>query len=81
MAYYVYLVECSDNTYYCGYTINLERRIDEHNDSIKGAKYTSGRRPVTLKYYEACENLSEALKREHEIKQLPRKEKEKLNLK
>ncbi len=81
MAYYVYLVECSDNTYYCGYTINLERRIDEHNDSIKGAKYTSGRRPVTLKYYEKYENLSEALKREHEIKQLPRKEKEKLNLK
>ena len=81
MAYYVYLVECSDNTYYCGYTINLERRINEHNDSIKGAKYTSGRRPVTLKYYEAYENLSEALKREHEIKQLPRKEKEKLNLK
>ena len=81
MAYYVYLVECSDNTYYCGYTINLERRINEHNDSIKGAKYTSGRRPVTLKYYEKYENLSEALKREHEIKQLPRKEKEKLNLK
>lgn len=81
MAYYVYLVECSDTTYYCGYTTNLERRINEHNDSIKGAKYTSGRKPVTLKYYEEYENLSGALKREYEIKQLTREEKGKLNLK
>jgi len=81
MAYYVYLVECSDNTYYCGYTTDLERRTNEHNNSTKGAKYTSGRKPVTLKYYEEYENLSGALKREYEIKQLTREEKGKLSLK
>jgi len=79
MVYYVYLLECSDNTYYCGYTTDLERRVNEHNDSTKGAKYTSGRKPVTLKYYEEYENLTKALKREYEIKQLSRKEKKKLN--
>jgi len=81
MAYYVYLVECSDNTYYCGYTKDVKRRVGEHNNSNKGAKYTSGRKPVTLKYYEEYENLSGALKREYEIKQLTREEKGKLSLK
>jgi len=81
MAYYVYLLECSDNTYYCGYTTDLKRRIREHNQSNKGAKYTSGRKPVTLKYYEEYDNLTKALKREYEIKKLTRKEKVNLSLK
>lgn len=74
--YYVYLVQCSDNTYYCGYTTNLERRINEHNNSKRGSKYTSNKRPVILKYFESFSSLSLALKREYEIKQLNRKAKE-----
>lgn len=80
MDYYVYLVKCADKSYYCGYTTDLERRVKEHNDSEKGAKYTSGRRPVTLKYFEKHESLSSALKREHEIKQLSHKEKKNLTV-
>lgn len=75
MAYYVYLVECADSTLYCGYTTDLERRIEEHNSSDKGAKYTKGRRPVKLVYSEKHKNLSDVLKREHQIKSLSRKNK------
>lgn len=78
MNYYVYLLKCSDNTYYCGYTNNLEKRINNHNTSKSGAKYTKYRRPVILKYFETFENLSDALKREYRIKKLTREQKEKL---
>lgn len=49
-AFCVYIVECSDHTYYTGYTNDLERRLKEHNEGIRGAKYTKGRRPVKLVY-------------------------------
>ena len=49
--HYTYIVECSDGSLYTGYTNNLKKRIKAHNDK-KGAKYTRGRTPVTLKYYE-----------------------------
>ena len=75
--YYVYIVECSDHTYYTGYTSHLEKRIETHNLG-KGAKYTRARRPVQLVYYEIYDDLSLALKREYEIKQLTRKQKEEL---
>lgn len=78
MNYYVYLLECSDDTYYCGYTNDLDNRIKNHNSSKYGAKYTVGRRPVVLKYSEEFETLSEALKREYQIKKLTRQEKKKL---
>lgn len=78
MPYYVYLAKCKDGTYYCGYTKNLEKRLKQHNTSKKGAKYTRGKRPITLEYWEEYENLSTALKREFEIKKLPRLEKKKL---
>lgn len=76
--YFVYLVECKDKTIYCGYTNNLDKRINNHNNSIKGAKYTKNRRPVRLIYFESFDNKSSALKREHFIKKLTRDEK--LNL-
>lgn len=75
--YYVYILECSDNTLYTGYTNNLEKRIKTHNLK-KGAKYTRFRTPVKLKYFEEYKDLSCALKREIEIKKLNRKEKLKL---
>ena len=74
---FVYIIKCSDNTLYTGYTTDITRRVKEHNEG-KGAKYTRGRTPVELVYYEKKENKSSALKREYEIKQLTRKEKEDL---
>ena len=71
---YVYIVECNDNTLYTGWTNNLEKRIKAHNDG-QGAKYTQGRRPVRLVYFEEFETKQEALKREWFIKHLSRKEK------
>lgn len=73
----IYIVECRDGTYYTGYTNDIKKRIKAHNEG-KGAKYTSGRRPVTLKYTEKYKTKSEALKREYAIKQLTRVEKQKL---
>lgn len=71
---YVYILECSDNTYYTGWTNNLENRINTHNMG-KGAKYTKARLPVKLAYYEELETKSLAMKREYAIKKLSRKEK------
>ena len=70
--YYVYILECSDKTLYTGWTSNLEKRIQEHNDGKNGAKYTRTRRPVRLVYTETCSCLSEALKREAKIKRMSR---------
>ncbi|MCD6211930.1 MAG: GIY-YIG nuclease family protein, partial [Sulfurovum sp.] len=50
--YYVYIVKCADDTLYTGISTQLERRIEEHNSSDKGAKYTRVRRPVELVYSE-----------------------------
>ncbi|WP_330400307.1 GIY-YIG nuclease family protein [Tepidibacter mesophilus] len=71
---YVYIIECSDGTFYTGYTNNLDKRINTHNKG-KGAKYTRCRLPVKLRYYEEYDLKSEALKREYKIKQMTRKEK------
>lgn len=75
--HYIYIVECRDGTYYTGYTNDIKKRIKAHNEG-KGAKYTNSRRPVKLQYTESYQTKSEALKREYEIKQLTRLEKQKL---
>ena len=76
--FFVYLLRCSDNSLYCGWTTDLEKRIEAHN-SGRGAKYTKSRRPVELVYYEECENKSAAMKREWFIKhKMTREEKLKL---
>ena len=75
MQYYVYILRCSDDTLYTGITTDLTRRLDEHNSSPKGAKYTKIRRPVVLVYKELYEDRSSASKREYAIKQLTRNEK------
>ena len=72
--WYVYLVECSDGTLYCGATNNLEKRINDHNQG-KGAKYTKNRLPVTLEGFRNGLTKSEALKLEHYIKKLPKNKK------
>jgi len=75
MSWYIYILECSDNSYYTGITTDLERRLFEHNSTLVGAKYTMGRRPVKLVYQETCTNRSEALKREYVIRKLSQKKK------
>ena len=72
--YYVYLLRCGDGTLYTGFTNDLARRLAVHNAG-KGAKYTRGRRPVELVYWESFSNKSSALRREYAIKRLPRGQK------
>ena len=74
-SYYVYILECYDKTLYTGWTVNIEKRLHEHNNGKYGAKYTQSRRPVKLVYTETCETLSAVLKREAQIKKLSRGEK------
>ena len=74
---FVYIVECSDGTYYTGYTTEIKRRLKEHNQGT-AARYTRGRTPVELVYSEKVPDCSQGLKREYEIKQLSRREKEEL---
>ncbi len=73
--YFVYILECSDSTLYTGITTDIDRRIHEHNNSPKGAKYTRVRRPVKLLYLEEAKDKSEASKREYAIKKLSREKK------
>ena len=75
---YTYIVKCRDNTYYTGWTKDLDRRMKAHNSGT-GAKYTRSRRPVRLVYYEAYRTKEEAMRREREIKRMSRKEKEQLS--
>ena len=77
MAYWVYILRCADGTLYTGYTDDVERRCAAHN-SGRGAKYTRGRRPVTVVYRERCDDRSGALRREAAIKSLTRSQKEQL---
>jgi len=76
MSYFVYILECSDKTFYIGSTNDLEKRLHEHNSAKAGAHYTKIRRPVVLKYSELHPSLSSARKREAELKRLSRKQKE-----
>jgi putative endonuclease len=75
--WYFYIVRCRDNSLYSGITNNIEHRIKEHNKGL-GAKYTLSRRPVKLEYYEKHENVSNARKRESEVKSWKKNKKEKL---
>lgn len=72
--YYVYILKCSDNSLYCGMTNNIEKRLKAHNNKT-AAKYTRGRTPVKLIYYESGFTKGEALSREAQIKKLTREKK------
>ena len=75
--FYVYILKCSDDTLYTGFTVDILKRLDTHNNGL-GAKYTRGRVPVELVYQEALSSKSEAMKREIAIKRLNRQAKLKL---
>jgi putative endonuclease len=76
--HFVYMLQCADGSFYMGYATDVKRRLREHNESPKAAKYTRGRRPLTLAYYEECESRSDALKRENALRKLTRVQKEQL---
>ena len=75
--WYLYILRCKDDTLYTGITTDVDKRLEAHRCG-KGAKYTRGRAPLELVYRECCGSYSEALKREHQIKQLSRQEKQQL---
>ncbi len=75
MKYFVYMLQCADKTFYIGSTNDIEKRVHAHNNLKNGACYTKARRPVKLKYSESFKTKSQALKREHFLKKLTRKEK------
>ncbi|HKW02954.1 MAG TPA: GIY-YIG nuclease family protein [Vicinamibacterales bacterium] len=77
ISHFVYIVRCADGTLYTGWTKDPVERVAAHNAG-RGARYTAGRRPVQLVYSEACDSHGDALRREHELKQLTREKKEAL---
>jgi putative endonuclease len=77
--WYVYIVRCCDNSLYAGVTIDVSRRLDEHNNNDRlGAKYTRARRPVELIFERRFGSRSEACKFEMQIKNMTKKQKENL---
>ena len=77
MKAFMYILQCSDNTYYVGSTKNLTLRIEEHNHG-EGAEYTKHRLPVKLVYYEECFNIKDAFLREKQVQGWSRKKREAL---
>lgn len=72
----MYVVVCCDDTFYCGITTNLERRLKQHNGVLKGgAKYTRSRSPCRYIHTEVCESRSDASKKEYKFKKLTRNKK------
>ena len=76
--WHLYVLLCADGSYYCGVTTEIGRRINEHNTSAKGAKYTKVRRPVRLVYHKPYKDRSSAQKAEYEFKRLRRAQKERI---
>lgn len=74
---YVYILRCNDQTLYVGWTVDVEKRLQKHNQG-KGAKYTRGRTPVKLVYQETVVDGCIARQREYQLKQLTKKQKEQL---
>ncbi|MDO8620141.1 MAG: GIY-YIG nuclease family protein [bacterium] len=73
--YTLYILQCADKTLYTGITVEMTRRLSEHNSSARGAKYTRARRPVALRYTKLFKNRSLASRAEARVKKMTRKEK------
>ncbi len=74
---FVYIVRCSDGTYYTGWAVNVARRVAQHNAG-RGARYTRTHGPVILVYQEEVSDRKSAMQREAAIKRWPRERKERL---
>jgi len=75
--WFVYILRCADNSFYIGISTDIEKRIQKHNLGT-ASKYTKARVPVKLVYFERYPDKSAALKRERQLKKLPRSKKEAL---
>jgi len=76
--YFVYILECSDKSYYVGVTNDLETRLSQHNDGENVFAYTFSRRPLLLKYYQRFDEIEDAIDFEKQLKGWSRKKKEAL---
>ncbi len=76
--YHLYMVRCADDTLYTGITVDVTRRVREHNTSKLGSKYTRARRPVQLVFAQEFTDRASASKEEARIKALRREEKEEM---
>jgi putative endonuclease len=76
--WYIYVLECSDGSLYCGVSTDIDRRLHEHNNTKRGAKYTKTRRPVKVVFSFLCANKKEAYQLEYKFKKLKRTKKEKI---
>lgn len=72
--FWVYMLRCKDNSFYTGYTSDIDRRIVQHNAGI-GSRYTRGRRPVQLAWFEILDTKREAMRKELAVKKLSRSKK------
>lgn len=72
--WYLYILQCGDGTLYTGITDDVQRRFQLHSAG-KGAKYTRGRGPLTLRYQECVGSYSDALRREIQVQRMPRQKK------
>lgn len=76
MSWQVYVLHCKDDSLYTGITVDLDRRLEEHNfDDKKAARYTRARRPVKLLHSQPCDSRSDASKLESSLKRMSRKQK------
>jgi len=75
-SWYVYILRCADHSLYTGITLDLARRLHEHNNTRRGAAYTRARRPVRLVYHERAPTRSAASRREYALRKMSKKEKE-----
>lgn len=75
---WVYILKCSDGSYYVGYSTNLEKRLRQHNSGYNSASYTATRRPVSLFYHHEFDSVKEAMLAEKQIKGWSRNKKEAL---
>lgn len=73
--YILYILRCADSSYYTGITTNVSRRVEEHRNSVRGAKYLKGRGPLSLVFEQVVGDRSAASKAEYRVKQLLREEK------
>ncbi|MDY3973010.1 MAG: GIY-YIG nuclease family protein [Veillonella caviae] len=74
--YYTYMLECADGSFYTGWTVDIEHRLKAHNGLVPGgAKYTRGRRPVTLVWYTTFSRKQDAQSMEYQVKRMARDQK------
>ncbi|WP_395060526.1 GIY-YIG nuclease family protein [Flavobacterium sp.] len=76
--YFVYILKCNDDSYYTGFTNNLERRLIEHNESLNKEAYTHNKKPLTLVWFETFNDVNNAIATEKQIKGWSRRKKEAL---